>query len=179
MPLQQDQQECSLLNCLPLGVFVLDREGRFTFVNKTAGRFFQALLGLLPADVLGKSMWKCCSEFADSTFAKEYQQAQAGLRTFELEAYYPSLERWFLILASFTEQWQCFSLQDVTAQKRLEKEYRNRLDQLAAALDAPAEFMMHVAQEMGEALAVLRSDISLTSQRPEAPEGTAATTLQK
>jgi PAS domain-containing protein len=179
MQREQSQQEFALLNSLPLGVFILDRRGCFTFVNETAGRFFQALSGGPQAGMLGQSIWECCPEFADSTFAREHQQAQAGLRAFELEAFYPGLERWFLILASFTEHGQCFSLQDVTAQKRLEKQYRNRLDQLAAALDARAEFMMNVAQEMGDALAVLRNDCSLTRLGPEAAVRAAAATEQK
>ena len=170
MPLEQVRQQYALLDALPLGVFILDREGRFTFVNETAGRFFRALVGRSTAEVLGQNIWECCPEFADSTFTREQQQAVAGLRTFELEAFYPGLQRWFLILASFTSHGQTFTLQDVTAQKLMEKQNRNRLDQLAAELDAQTEFVMHVAQEVGNALAVLRSDFFLTRQQPEGAE---------
>jgi PAS domain-containing protein len=179
MQREQSQQEFFLLNSLPLGIFILDRRGCFTFVNETAGRFFQALSGRPPGEIIGQSIGECCQEFADSTFIKEYEQARAGLRTFELEAFYPGLERWFLILASFTEHGQCFTLQDITAQKRLEMDYRNRLDHLAAALDARAEYMVQVAKEMGDALALLRNDCFLTRQEPKAVAQAAAVAEQK
>jgi signal transduction histidine kinase/CheY-like chemotaxis protein len=167
MPTEARQREDCLLNRLPLGVFVLDRDGRFTFINDHAGRFFQALSGQPPAELLGQNIWESCPEVADSSFARAHQQAMAGTHVFELEAYYPALQRWFLILASSSEEGQCFSLQDVTAQKRLEVEFCNHVDQLSAAINSRAEFLLPLAHEIRDCLAVMRNTFYLVRHAPE------------
>jgi signal transduction histidine kinase/ActR/RegA family two-component response regulator len=165
---EQQEPEVGLLNRLPLGIFVLDREGRFTFLNQTARRFFQALSGRPPGELLGQSLRERCPEFADSAFTREHTEALASQRAFELEAYFPNLDRWFLVLASFDPDEQCFYLQDVSAQKRIQVQLRNRVDQLSSALDARAEFLARLAHEVRNTLAVLRNNFYLARQTPEA-----------
>ena len=168
-------QEChvDLVNQLPLGVFVLDREGRFTFLNELAYRFFQALSGRAPVELVGQSMWQQCPEFADSAFAKEYKEALADQRGFELETYFPSLDRWILVVAT-PGDGERFFFQDVSAQKRLERQLLGRVDQLSAAMHSHGEYLLHLANEVRGAVAALRTNLSLARQAPEAATKAAA-----
>jgi hypothetical protein len=178
MSLAQQQYNVDLVNQLPLGVFVLDREGRFTFLNEFAYRFFQALSGRCRGDLLGQSVWKQCPDFADSAFAKEYKEALASQLRFQLETYFPSLDRWILVLASLAEDEHCFSMQDVSAQKRLESQLRGRVGQLSAAMHSHGEFLLHLANEVRNTVAVLRNNFYLAQQAPEAA-AKAATAAEK
>src|SRR5277367_2404370 len=98
LPPPKLQRELSTLDMLPLGLFVLDKEWRFTYLNDIAQRFFQGLANRPPGQLVGQKIWEECPEVADSTFTKECWQALAEHRTFELEVFYPTLNRWFLIL---------------------------------------------------------------------------------
>jgi signal transduction histidine kinase len=158
----------SLLDDIPLGLVVLDREWCFLYLNPIAERFFEQLSGRTRAQLLGKSIWQECPEVADSTFAKEYRQAAAERRTFELEVYYPALARWFLLLAAPAENPRPIYLQDITARKALERSLHLRLEEMAAADRGKDEFLVHLAHEVRNALAVIQNSTYLAAR--EGPE---------
>jgi PAS domain S-box-containing protein len=124
--------EAVIVASVPLGLYVLDRQGRFLYLNRLAERFFEQTCGRSRNELLGKSFWEQCPEVADSAFAKEYRQALAEERALELEAFYPALGRWFLFRAPPAEDVRCIYFQDVTDRVRLERDLRLRREQLAA-----------------------------------------------
>src|SRR5438105_2806117 len=128
-----EEHELSLVDQLPLGLFVLDADWRFTHLNSTAQRLFHELCGRSAEQLLGQNLWEQCQEVADSTFCKEYQQALGEQRTFELETFYPTLNRWFLFLATPSDAERCFSFMDITARKQLERDLNLRIQQLVDA----------------------------------------------
>src|SRR5437763_8889942 len=143
-----EPREFSLLDNLPLGLFVLDRDWRFTYLNAFAEHFFERLCGRARGQLLGKSFWDECAEVADSAFSKEYRQALEEQRTFELEVFYPALNRWFLFLASPSEECRAVSLTDITSRVSLEKALHARVERLAAAERGKDEFLIHLAHEV-------------------------------
>jgi signal transduction histidine kinase/CheY-like chemotaxis protein len=170
--MQQDpgSHELSILNHLPMGLFALDREWRFTYLNPTAQRFFQKVCHRSPPELLGQIIWDSCPEVADSTFAWEHQQALAEQRTFELEVFFPTLQRWFLILAFVAEERHYFYLKDTTEPKRLERELRVQIEQMRTADRGKVEFLAHLAQKVRNTLGILHNTFGLARQRPDAAE---------
>src|SRR5262249_60433017 len=84
------QSEAAILAGLPVGVFVLDRQGRITHLNARAEWFFARVANRRRDQLLGKPIWEAFPEIADSPFAREYERATAERRDFDLEAYYPA-----------------------------------------------------------------------------------------
>jgi nitrogen-specific signal transduction histidine kinase len=155
MQLAQPHGEFTILNQLPLGVFLLDRQGCITYLNAVAERFFQGLCSRSRRDLLGQNIWDRCPEVADSTFAKEHRQALAEQRSLELEVYYPRLKRWFVILGCLAGDHQHFSLQDTTQKKSLQIELLAQTERLAAANRAKVEFLVRLAEEIRNTLGAL------------------------
>ena len=149
--------ETAIVESIPLGLYVLDRDWCFLYLNAPAERFFHQLTGRVRAELLGKSIWEACPEVADSTFSKEYQQAVTEQRTLELETYYPQLKRWFAVLAPFAPDIRCVYFRDVTERTRLERELRLRLEQLAESDRGKDQFLVHLAHEVRNALAPVRN----------------------
>ncbi len=151
--------EDAIVQSIPLGLYVLDQDWRFLYLNAPAERFFEQLAGHKREELLGKSIWETCPEVADSTFSKEYHQAVTELRSFELETFYPQLKRWFAILAPYSPDIRCVYFQDVTARTRLERELRLRVEQLAESDRGKDQFLIHLAHEVRNALAPIRNSL--------------------
>ncbi len=77
------------------GFFALDREWRFTYVNRRA----ELLLCRPAAELLGRSIWEVFPEGAGSPFARQYQQAVTTGRAVAFEAYSPALATWLEVHA--------------------------------------------------------------------------------
>jgi PAS domain-containing protein len=116
--------ETIILAAVPIGVYALDRDWRFLYLNGQAERFFLQLSGRTRDHLLGASIWEACPEVADSTFAREYHLASAEDRTLELEIYYPVLGRWFTVTAPPAQDIRCFYLEEVTERVRMQRELR-------------------------------------------------------
>jgi signal transduction histidine kinase/CheY-like chemotaxis protein len=159
-----EPRDISLLDNLPLGLFVLDRDWRFTYLNPFAEHFFERVCGRARDQLLGKSFWDECAEVADSAFSKEYRQALDEQRTFELEVFYPALNRWFLFLASPSEECRSISLTDITSRVSLEKALHARVERLAAAERGKDEFLIHLAHEVRNALAAIHNSLYLLGE---------------
>ncbi len=123
----------AILDSIPLGLFVVDRQWQILYLNRQAERFFEQLTGRTRDHLLGKNIWEVCPEVADSTFSREFHLALEDQRTFELETFYPALNRWFGVLASPAEDIRCFYLRDITDRVRVERELRLVLEQLTEA----------------------------------------------
>ena len=160
----------SILNQLPLGLFVLDREWRFLYLNTTAQRFFQEICHRAPTELLGQRIWDKCPEVADSTFAHEHRQALAEQRTFEQEVFFPTLRRWFLLQAFYAEDRHYFYFRDTTEARRLERELRVQIEQLGLADRGKVEFLAQLARKVRNTLGILHNSFGQARQRAAQPE---------
>jgi CheY-like chemotaxis protein len=134
---------------------VLDPKERLQYLNSQADRLFVQLTGRTRKELLGKIIWEACPEVADSAFAREYHQAIHEQRLFELEIYYPGLDRWFDFLANPREDIRCCYFQDITERIRLERLLRQRLDQRTAAGRSRQRLTAHLAHAEAVRLLVI------------------------
>jgi PAS domain S-box-containing protein len=121
------------LDHLPVACFVLDPQWRLTYLNPRAERLLGLLSGRRRAQLLGQDVRRECPEVADSTFARQCQQALAEQRPLEAETFYPALNRWFAVRVAPAPDRLCVSLQDVTERVHLERALRRRAEELAEA----------------------------------------------
>jgi signal transduction histidine kinase/ActR/RegA family two-component response regulator len=151
----------SVLGGMPCGLFLLDPDGRFALLNRTAARFFQKLSRRAPADLIGRNIARACPEVADSSFIEEYRRAEREERDFHLEAFFPQLHRWFAFHGVHSRAGLCLTLQDVTERTKMEQALRSRIEQLVAAEHGKEEFLLPLAHELRDALAPIRNALHL------------------
>src|SRR5262245_24313034 len=154
--------EAATLACLPVGVFVLDGQGRLTYLNARAERFFTRVANRERDQLLGLPLWESCPEIADSAFAREYERAAAERSDFELEAFYPTLGRWFALRASCAGEYRPFVLEDITARVELERTARRHAAELAEVEGGQDEFLLALAHKLRNTLVPIRNALHLT-----------------
>jgi signal transduction histidine kinase/ActR/RegA family two-component response regulator len=163
--------EATILARLPLGVFVLDTQGRLTYLNASAERFFARVANRERDQLLGQPIWETCPEVADSAFAREYKCAAAEQRDFELEVYYPSLGRWFALRACLAGDSRPFFVEDITPRVELERAARRHAAEMAELEGGQDEFLLALAHKLRNTLVPIRNALHLIASREEqAPE---------
>jgi signal transduction histidine kinase/ActR/RegA family two-component response regulator len=154
------EKEAILLAHIPYAFFVLDEEGRITYLNGHAEHLFRQLSG--SRGLLGKVIWAECPEVADSTFARECREARAENRDVERESFYPTLERWVAVHVYPCGGELCVSLRDVTERTRLQRAVLQRAEDLAEADRGKDEFLIQLIHEVRNGLAPMRNALHLT-----------------
>jgi PAS domain S-box-containing protein len=119
------------------GFYMLDREWRFTYVNREAERILQRRR----ADLLGRVVWEQFPAALGSTLHHEYERALADDVAVEFEMFYPPLQIWVRVTAYPSVQGLAVYFRDVTESKnarealaRSEERYRLLFESSADAI---------------------------------------------
>lgn len=112
----------------------LDREWRFTYVNKEA----ETLLCRARGELLGRVIWEEFKEATGSLFHRKFRQAVAQNSTETFEDYYAPLHKWFEVHAYPSEEGLAVYFRDITTRKESEQarqEADARIREQASLLD--------------------------------------------
>jgi PAS domain S-box-containing protein len=102
------------------GVFVLDEEGRFIFVNPAAAK----MLGFELSALLGEYIWARFPTAVGSLSHQAYQRAIVDRCPVEYEDFFPSLGRWIEVRVIPSESRLTLSLRDVTERRAMNEQLR-------------------------------------------------------
>ncbi len=108
------------LESLTDGFFTLDRDWRFTYVNREAEQVF----GMPRTELLGEHIWKKFPEARNSLSHHEYERAMRDDVAVQFETFYPSLGIWFEARAFPSKQGLAVHFRDVTAPRRANESLR-------------------------------------------------------
>lgn len=111
---------------------VLDRDCRYTYVNKKAAEAFDRR----PEDLIGKHIWTEFPEGVGQPFYHAYQRAMAEQVPVHLEEYYPPFGRWFENRIYPSPDGLSIFFQDTTDRHRAADELRVSQEQLSLAVHA-------------------------------------------
>ncbi|MGS5087888.1 PAS domain S-box protein [Hydrogenophaga sp. A37] len=112
------------------GFYTLDRDWRFTYVNREAER----LLGKSRDTLLGQVVWHIFPDSVGSVFDRCYQRAMGGETGITFEAYYPPVRAWFGVDCHPSEDGLTVYFRDVTA-ARAARQQLNLLEASVAQLN--------------------------------------------
>lgn len=141
---QREQLERRLnetLDQIQDGLVFIDRQWRYTYLNRTAERYLQNTAEHL----IGRVIWEEYRDSFDSEFGALYRRAMDARETGSVRAYYPELDTWFESTAYPTDDGIAVYLRDVSIDESNRQRAANeaaRAIELAALLDASTEAMI-------------------------------------
>jgi len=121
---ERDATAANLTNVLESttdGLAVLDKQARYTYVNKQAAR----IVGMTPADMIGRSQWDLFPLAATTKFGDEYRKAVESGTPRHFDNFYPEpLNVWFECHCYPSEHGVSIYFRDVTEKKVTERALR-------------------------------------------------------
>ncbi|HET7730050.1 MAG TPA: PAS domain-containing protein [Usitatibacter sp.] len=119
---ERDLRATEILDSITEGFVGVDREWRFTYVNREA----RTILGADAANAIDRSLWEVFPGLLGTGFERAYRQAMDERVPASLTAYYPDHRRWYDVHAYPSATGISIYFRDITRQKSLEAE-RERL----------------------------------------------------
>ncbi|SEP13449.1 PP2C family protein-serine/threonine phosphatase [Trujillonella endophytica] len=137
-----DLHVARVLEAMNEAFFSLDRDWRFSYVNRRA----EQVLDRSRPDLVGGEIWSLFPHAVDSDFETNYRGAVASGQERVFEAYYPEpLDAWFEVRAWPTPDGLSVYFLDVTERRRAETAAR----EAAARLRAIAEISSAMVDQLG------------------------------
>ena len=115
---QSEQRTRTVLESITDAFFAVDRDWRFTYVNRQAERLFNRR----PGELLGRVMWDEYPGLIGSDFERAYRRVATERIRLSVTAYYPDHDRWYEVHAYPVTDGISIYLQDVSDRKRAEAE---------------------------------------------------------
>jgi PAS domain S-box-containing protein len=112
------QHILTLIDSLTEGVFVIDNEWRYTYLNRLA----EELVGRPREELLGKNVWKLFPEAIDTVIYTESMKAAQEQQSRQFEVFYPPLKKWFESKIYPTHEGLVIFSRDITERKYAEAE---------------------------------------------------------
>ncbi|HZG50731.1 MAG TPA: PAS domain S-box protein [Pyrinomonadaceae bacterium] len=122
----------NILESISDAFYTLDREWRFTYLNRRC----EPLLGRKREELLGKNLWEELPEAAGSVFQEQLQRASADGEAVTFETFSSRLEMWVEIRAYPSPAGLSVYLHDISKRKRAEATLRESQTRLALSLQA-------------------------------------------
>ena len=130
-----------ILESITDAFYTLDREWRFTYLNKEA----ENLLQRNREDLLERVVWEEFKEAAGTTFDREYHRALMENKTVTFEEFYVPLDGWFEVHAYPSEEGLTVYFRNITERKESEQarqDAHSRIRQQASLLDKATNAIM-------------------------------------
>ncbi|UOY00468.1 SpoIIE family protein phosphatase [Blastococcus sp. PRF04-17] len=150
---QADARVSRVLEAMSAAFFSLDREWRFSYVNREAVQ----LLQLRREDLLGSSIWELFPAAVGSDFEVQYRGAVESGEERVFEAYYPApLNAWYEIRASPSPDGLSVYFLDITERRAADERARRGAERLAVIADVASAVSDALGETRGEQEAVQR-----------------------
>ena len=122
----------TILESITDAFFALDRDWRFTYVNRQA----EALLGRSREDLLGKSLWEEYPETLGNEIERYYRRGMEGGESLTFENFFPPHDRWYENHHYPSPDGLSVYFRDVTERRRHEEHFRREREWLSVTLSS-------------------------------------------
>jgi PAS domain S-box-containing protein len=127
-----------ILDRISDAVFAVDRQWRYTYLNRQAVSHAREALGrdVTAGDLLGRNCWEVFPDWTESPLHEAFRDAMRSQSAAQLEAYVPRAGRWFDVRLYPSESGLSIYLCDVTERRRADEERAYHASLLANLEDA-------------------------------------------
>lgn len=145
---RERREKTSLLERISDAFFALDRDWRFTFLNRAAREVVESTTGGDPGEVVGRGFMEVLPHLRGTGIERELRRALDGQLAVHAEECLPARGTWLEIHAYPSDNGLSVFVRDVTARKRAEANLR-LLARTGAVLSASLDYrttLAHVAR---------------------------------
>jgi PAS domain S-box-containing protein len=125
-------QSVNILESITDAFFALDKDWRYTYLNRQA----ELLLQRKREELLGQVMWDEFPEAVGSTFDLEYHRAVSEQVSVEFESFYPPLNTWFEVHAYPSRDGLSVYFRNISDRKQAQRTLQETLTLQRAILDS-------------------------------------------
>ena len=130
--MDSEDRAAAILNTISDGYYALDREWRFTFLNRAG----EQLLGRRREDLLGQVLWTAYPGFEDTDFGRAYRAAMQDQQKRILTAFYPPHKRWYEVHVHPAADLLTVYFHDVSERVRTEQTIRETAERYRSLFDS-------------------------------------------
>jgi len=135
---QQTELYADILARIEHGIFAVDAEGSYTYMNAVAGQ----MLGLDPQWVVGRSIWADFPDNPENSLRNACKRANTRQEYECLEAYWLSEDRWLEYNIHPSATGISVVFKDITERKKAEEEWRRADLQYHALIEQASDAIM-------------------------------------
>ena len=115
--IQSSRNKENALNRITDGIFILDNEWRYTFMNEAA----QAAYPLEITKIIGKTIWEIHPEIIGTLFESKYREAMLTRKALTIEDVYELQNKWFSINIYPSKDGLAFLIKNIDERKNAEQ----------------------------------------------------------
>jgi hypothetical protein len=157
VPQHSQAHLASILESMTDAFLALDRDSRFTYVNRQA----EQLIGRCRQDLLGRNLFEAFPELVGTPFQREYERVVRTHEPVEFEEYYADRKAWLEVRAYPAEDGVTVYYRDITRRKRAELAQQSLVGMVSHDLRNPLFLIKASAELLGERLAAGAADPTL------------------
>lgn len=162
------QRISAILESTTDAVFTVDRDWRFTYMNRRAR---EALAH--GKDVTGRNGWQVFPEAVHTMLWEQYHRVRDEGRATEFEIYYPPLEKWLEIHAYPLEGGVAVFFRDISDRRQAEEELKRTKEAAEAAGRAKSAFLAAMSHELRTPLNAISGFSEMIAREVLGPVGVA------
>jgi diguanylate cyclase (GGDEF)-like protein/PAS domain S-box-containing protein len=129
--IESKEKISNILESITDAFFALDKDWKFTYLNKTA----EKVLGKYKENVLGKVIWDMFPRIIGTRLYHEYHRAVKERVSIEVQEYYPFLDAWYETRAYPNKDGISVYIHDITDRIKLEEELKFKQEQLSRVIE--------------------------------------------